>query len=70
MENLRLSIAKEAREIPRREWDELFSPDIIEGYDYYKTLDESNLPLFFTRYAVVSGVPFIYPRPYRRAVFQ
>lgn len=53
MNNLRLSIVKEVRDIPRREWDSAFPPHAIEGYDYYKTLDESNLPGFSMRYAVV-----------------
>ncbi len=52
-DNLIFDIVKEVREIPRREWDALFSPDLIEGYDYYKTLDESNLPLFSTHYAII-----------------
>ena len=53
MDNMRLSIVKEVREIPRQEWDGVFPCDIIEGYDYYKTLDESNLPDFSMHYAVV-----------------
>jgi len=53
MHNLRLVIVKQVKDIPRQQWDEIFPGDTIEGYTYYRALDESNLPLFSLYYAIV-----------------
>jgi hypothetical protein len=53
MHNLRLAIVNQVKDIPRQQWDDIFPTDIIEGYDYYRALDESNLPLFSLHYAII-----------------
>lgn len=52
-DNLRLVIVNQVKDIPRKQWDEIFPADIIEGYAYYRAIDESNLPLFLLYYAIV-----------------
>ena len=53
MDNLRLVIVNKIKDIPRQQWYDIFPAEIIEGYDYFKTLDESNLPLFSLHYCLV-----------------
>ena len=53
MHNLKLIVLNQVKDIPRKEWEDIFTADIIEGYDYFKALDESNLPLFSVRYCLI-----------------
>jgi len=43
-------IAKSIKEIPRQEWDQLFDPELIEGYGFHQTLEEASLKEFTIRY--------------------
>ena len=44
--SLEFSIVKTIKDIPREDWENLFCKEITEGYDYQKTLEESNLKEF------------------------
>lgn len=49
---LRSRIVNRISEIDREEWNKVF-PDVLEGYDFFKTLDESGFDQFSFRYIVV-----------------
>ncbi len=49
---LNFSITPSIRDIPKEDWDNLFGEDLIEGYGYRKTLEESNLEDFSFGYLV------------------
>ena len=53
MENFTFTIFDKTREITRDQWNEIFSSDMIEGYDYYCALDESNLENFSLHHAAI-----------------
>lgn len=62
---LSFSIVNTIKDIPEKEWAELFDSDIIEGYGYHKTIEESRLKEFTLRYLIgrraktaVSIMPF------------
>ena len=50
--NLKTIVTKKIGDIPRKDWDSVF-PKVIEGYDFYKTLDESQFEQFSFYYIVV-----------------
>ena len=52
MENLSYSILDSISKINRQDWDDLFG-DILEGYQFYKTLEESNLKEFSFCYIIL-----------------
>jgi len=54
MSDLTFATVSKVHDIPRQQWDEIFPVEIIEGYDYFKVLDGSNLPGFSIYYAIVS----------------
>lgn len=47
---LTFSITDSLKNIPQEDWDNLFGKDLIEGYGYQKTLEESGLQEFSFRY--------------------
>jgi len=49
---LRTKVAKKITEIPSGEWNQAF-PDVLESYDFFKTLDESHLEQFSFYYIMV-----------------
>jgi predicted N-acyltransferase len=50
---LNFSIVNTISETPKEKWDELFGVDIVEGYGYQKTLEESYLKEFSFGYLLV-----------------
>jgi len=42
-------VARKISELPRADWNKVF-PDILESYDFFKTLDQSNLEQFSLYY--------------------
>jgi predicted N-acyltransferase len=53
MKDLNLIILKKIQDIHPEEWNEIFPHDMIEGYSYFRALDESNITLFSLQYAIV-----------------
>ncbi|MCM8760735.1 MAG: GNAT family N-acetyltransferase [Candidatus Omnitrophica bacterium] len=49
---LKTRVATRIDDIPRDTWDRLF-PDVLESYDFFRTLDESGLEQFSFRYIIV-----------------
>ena len=49
---LKTKIVDRITEIPADDWNKVY-PDILESYNFYKTLDESNLEQFSIRYIMV-----------------
>ena len=49
---LKTKVTRKITDIPREDWEGVF-PDILEGYDFYKTLDESRFEQFSFYYIVV-----------------
>ena len=49
---LRTKVVKKITEIPADEWNQVF-PDVLESYDFFKTLDESHLEQFSFYYIMV-----------------
>ncbi len=49
---LRTIAAKRIEEIPREDWESVY-PDVLEGYDFFRSLDESNFEQFSFYYIVV-----------------
>lgn len=49
---LRARVVKKITEIPREDWDRLYPP-ILEGYNFFKTMDEANLDQFSLFYIIV-----------------
>jgi predicted N-acyltransferase len=49
---LRTKVAKKITEIPAGEWNKVF-PDVLESYDFFRTLDESHLEQFSFYYIMV-----------------
>lgn len=49
-DHLYFSFTSTIKDIPPKIWDELFGKEIIEGYGYHKTLEESGLKEFDLRY--------------------
>ena len=49
---LEYSILTSINDIPAKDWNDLFKKDIIEGYGYHKTLEESHLKEFSFYYLV------------------
>ena len=45
-------IARRVSEIPAEDWNKVF-PDVLEGYDFYRTLDDSGLGQFTFYYIMV-----------------
>ncbi|MCX5709203.1 MAG: GNAT family N-acetyltransferase [Candidatus Omnitrophica bacterium] len=43
---LKFSVVRSIKDIPRSDWESLFAQDIIEDYGYHKTLEESRLKEF------------------------
>ena len=50
--SLKIEIFKKIAEIPQQTWNSVF-PDVLEGYNFYKTLDESGFAQFKFRYILV-----------------
>ena len=50
--SLRTRVTSRISDIPADDWNKVF-PDVLEGYDFYKTLDESNLEQFSLCYIMV-----------------
>ncbi len=50
---LSFSFTSTIKDIPPQIWDELFGKEIIEGYGYHRTLEESGLKEFDLRYLLV-----------------
>ena len=44
--NLSFEITDSINDIPKEDWERIFGEDLIEGYGYQKTLEESNLKEF------------------------
>lgn len=55
---LRTTVKRRIAEIPAGDWNKVF-PDVLEGYDFFRTLDESNLEQFSFYYIMVyeKGAP-------------
>ncbi len=49
---LKTKVVKKISDIPVGDWNKVF-PDVLESYDYFKTLDESNLGQFSFYYIMV-----------------
>ncbi len=49
---LRTKVVKKITEIPTSEWNKIF-PNVLESYDFFKTLDESNFEQFSFYYIMV-----------------
>jgi len=49
---LRTKVVKKITKIPAREWNQVF-PGVLESYDFFKTLDESDLEQFSFYYIMV-----------------
>jgi len=49
---LKTRVVKRITEIPQEDWNKIF-PDVLESYDFFKTLDESNLDQFSLYYIMV-----------------
>lgn len=50
---LSFEITDKINDIPRPDWDHLFGKELIEGYGYHRTLQESNLKEFSFYYLLV-----------------
>jgi predicted N-acyltransferase len=50
--HLRTKVLRRIEEISPQEWNAIF-PDVLEGYNFFKTLDESNLDQFSFYYILV-----------------
>jgi len=50
--NLKTKIFRKIRQIPRQDWDAVF-PDVLEGYDFLASLDDSPFPQFSFYYLMV-----------------
>lgn len=62
---LTFSITPTIKDIPKDSWDRLFGPDLVEGYGYQKTLEESGMKEFSFGYLLakrqeklVAVIPF------------
>ncbi|MCX5666069.1 MAG: hypothetical protein NT036_03350 [Candidatus Omnitrophica bacterium] len=49
---LRTKVVKKITHIPADDWNKIY-PDVLEGYNFYKTLDESGLDQFSLFYIAV-----------------
>lgn len=49
---LRTKVVKKISEIPEADWNGLY-PDVLESYDFFRTLDESSLEQFSMHYIMV-----------------
>ena len=47
-----IKVARKISEIQAEDWDKVF-PGVLEGYDFFKTLDESGLGQFTFYYIMV-----------------
>ena len=43
--HLEVRITKRIEEMPRQDWEQVF-PKVLENYDFFRTLDESDFPQF------------------------
>ena len=50
--HLRTRVVKKIEQVPADEWNKIF-PDVPEGYNFLKTLDESNFDQFHFYYILV-----------------
>ncbi|MDD5431668.1 MAG: GNAT family N-acetyltransferase [Candidatus Omnitrophica bacterium] len=49
---LKIKIVNKIKEIPRQDWEKVF-PRVLENYNFFKTLDDSNFPQFSFFYIMV-----------------
>ncbi|MBI4708097.1 MAG: GNAT family N-acetyltransferase [Candidatus Omnitrophica bacterium] len=63
--NLSFLVSHSIKDIPEADWNRLFGENIIEGFGYHKTLEDSNLKEFSLRYllarnngTLVAIIPF------------
>ena len=53
MPDFTMVILDKIANISPESWDDIFPANMIEGYSYFKALDESNITLFSLHYAIV-----------------